>query len=203
MIGKIRGCLVEKQPPHLLIDVGGVGYDVEAPMSVFYRLPEAGSEVSLYTHFVVREDAQLLYGFSTREERELFRTLIKVNGVGPKLGLTLLSGIDADTFVRCVNENDSATLVKLPGVGKKTAERLIIEMKDKLDRWQSAPLLNGKPMVVGSEMAKAARDTEQEAVGALVALGYKPQDASKVVSRIFVEGMKPEDIIRQSLKSMI
>ncbi|OED50562.1 Holliday junction DNA helicase RuvA [Endozoicomonas sp. (ex Bugula neritina AB1)] len=203
MIGKIKGYLLEKQPPYLLVDAGGVGYEIEAPMSVFYRLPEVGVEVSFYTHFVVREDAQLLYGFSTREERELFRTLIKVNGVGPKLGLTLLSGIDADTFVRCVSENDSATLVKLPGVGKKTAERLIIEMKDKLDRWQSAPLLDGKPMVVGGEMAEASRDTEQEAVSALVALGYKPQDASKVIGKIFVEGMKAEDIIRQSLKSMI
>lgn len=203
MIGRIRGALVEKQPPHLLIEASGVGYEVEAPMSVFYQLPETGAEVTLFTHFVVREDAQLLYGFSTRDERELFRTLIKVNGVGPKLGLTLLSGIDADNFVRCVQENDSATLVKLPGVGKKTAERLIIEMKDKLDRWQSAPLLEGKPVIAGSEMAEAARDSEQEAVSALVALGYKPLDASKVVGRIFVEGMKAEDVIRQSLKSMI
>ena len=203
MIGRIRGTLVEKLPPHLLVEASGVGYEVEAPMSVFYRLPETGAEVTLFTHFVVREDAQLLYGFSTRDERELFRTLIKVNGVGPKLGLTLLSGIDADTFVRCVQENDSATLVKLPGVGKKTAERLIIEMKDKLDRWQSAPLLEGKPIIVGSEMAEAARDSEEEAVSALVALGYKPQDASKVVGKIFVEGMKAEDVIRQSLKSMI
>ncbi|MCW7553506.1 Holliday junction branch migration protein RuvA [Endozoicomonas gorgoniicola] len=203
MIGRIRGTLVEKQPPYLLVDAGGVGYEVEAPMSVFFQLPEAGAEVVLFTHFVVREDAQLLYGFGSREERELFRTLIKVNGVGPKLGLTLLSGIDAQTFVRCVHENDSATLVKLPGVGKKTAERLIVEMKDKLDRWQSSPLLDGKPMIVGSAMAEAARDTEQEAVSALVALGYKPQDASKVVGKVFVEGMEAEEIIRQSLKSMI
>ena len=203
MIGRIRGTLVEKQPPYLLVDAGGVGYEVEAPMSVFYQLPEAGAEVVLFTHFVVREDAQLLYGFGSREERELFRTLIKVNGVGPKLGLTLLSGIDAQTFVRCVHENDSATLVKLPGVGKKTAERLIVEMKDKLDRWQSSPLLDGKPMIVGSTMAEAARDTEEEAVSALVALGYKPQDASKVVGKVFVEGMEAEEIIRQSLKSMI
>ena len=203
MIGRIRGQLVETQAPHLLIEAGGIGYEVEAPMSVFYQLPETGQEMVLYTHFVVREDAQLLYGFSSQDERELFRTLIKVNGVGPKLGLTLLSGIDANTFVRCVHENDSATLVKLPGVGKKTAERLIVEMKDKLDRWQSAPLLEGKPVIAGSEMAGAAKDTEQEAVSALVALGYKPQDASKVVGTIFVDGMKAEEVIRQSLKSMI
>lgn len=119
MIGKIRGLLADRQPPHLLIEAHGIGYEVEAPMSVFYKLPEIGQEVVLHTHFVVREDAQLLYGFSSRDERELFRTLIKVNGVGPKLGLTLLSGIEADAFVRCVQEGDSATLVKLPGVGKK------------------------------------------------------------------------------------
>ena len=203
MIGRIKGVLIEKQPPHLLVDAGGLGYEVEAPMSVFYKLPELGGEVVLYTHFVVREDAQLLYGFGSREERELFRTLVKVNGVGPKLGLTLLSGIDAHAFVRCVNENDSATLVKLPGVGKKTAERLIVEMKDKLDRWQSAPLLDGQPMVVGSEMGSAARGIEEEAVSALAALGYKPQDASKVVGKVFADGMSSEEVIRQALKSMI
>ncbi|WP_062265724.1 Holliday junction branch migration protein RuvA [Endozoicomonas arenosclerae] len=203
MIGRIRGILVDKQPPHLLIETQGIGYEVEAPMSVFYKLPETGEEVVLYTHFVVREDAQLLYGFSSRDERELFRTLIKVNGVGPKLGLTLLSGIEADAFVRCVQEGDSATLVKLPGVGKKTAERLIVEMKDKLDRWQSAPLLDGKPLVAGGEMAAAAKDVEQEAVSALVALGYKPQEASKVIGKLFKEGMSSEELIRQALKSMI
>ncbi len=203
MIGRIRGILVEKQPPHLMIEANGVGYEIEAPMSVFYKLPESGVEVTLYTHFVVREDAQLLYGFSSKDERELFRTLIKVNGVGPKLGLTLLSGIDAEAFVRCVQEGDSATLVKLPGVGKKTAERLIVEMKDKLDKWQSAPLLDGKPMIVGGEMAAAARDIEMEASAALVALGYKPQDASKVISRLYKDGLSSEELIRQALKSMI
>ncbi|MGI9274514.1 MAG: Holliday junction branch migration protein RuvA [Endozoicomonas sp.] len=203
MIGRIRGVLVEKQPPWLMVETGGVAYEIEAPMSVFYRLPESGAEVVLYTHFVVREDAQLLYGFNNREERELFRTLIKVNGVGPKLALTLLSGIEAEDFVRCVHDNDSATLVKLPGVGKKTAERLIVEMKDKLERWQSAPLLDGKPMVVGTEMADAAAAIEQDAVSALVSLGYKPQDASKVVSKVFADGMNSEDVIRLALKSMI
>ena len=203
MIGRIRGTLVDKQPPHLVLETHGVGYEIEAPMSVFYKLPEAGQEVLLHTHFVVREDAQLLYGFSSRDERELFRTLIKVNGVGPKLGLTLLSGIEARDFVRCVQEGDSATLVKLPGVGKKTAERLIVEMKDKLDKWQSAPLFDGKPMVVGDEMANAAKDIEQEAVSALVALGYKPQEASKVVSKQFRDGISSEELIRLTLKSMI
>ncbi|MRI35320.1 Holliday junction branch migration protein RuvA [Endozoicomonas sp. OPT23] len=203
MIGRIRGVLVEKQPPHLMVETNGVGYEVEAPMSVFYKLPESGVEVMLYTHFVVREDAQLLYGFSSKDERELFRTLIKVNGVGPKLGLTLLSGIEAEAFVRCVQEGDSATLVKLPGVGKKTAERLIVEMKDKLDKWQSAPLLDGKPLIAGGEMAAAARDIEQEASSALVTLGYKPQEASKVISKLYKDGMTSEELIRQALKSMI
>ena len=195
---------MEKQPPHLLIDVSGLGYEVEAPMSVFYQLPETGTEVTLYTHFVVREDAQLLYGFSDIKERQLFRTLIKINGVGPKLGLTILSGIEASSFVRCIHDGDSATLVKLPGVGKKTAERLIIELKDKLSQWDVAPVnngLDGTPL--GQQAAKRAKDVEQEAISALVALGYKPQDASKVISKHAVEGMTSEELIRLALKSMI
>ncbi len=205
MIGRLRGTLVEKQPPHLLMECGGVGYEVEAPMSVFYRLPEIGGEVTIYTHFVVREDAQLLYGFSDARERSLFRTLIKVNGVGPKLGLTILSGIEANDFVRSVHDGDSATLVKLPGIGKKTAERLIVEMKDKLANWQvDASVtdgLSGTPL--GEMVAKQVADIEQEAVSALVALGYKPQDASKVISKVYSDGMSSEELIRQALKSML
>ena len=205
MIGRIRGLLIEKQPPYLLVETGGLGYEIEAPMSVFYKLPEAGVEITLYTHFVVREDAQLLYGFGDSRERELFRTLIKINGVGPKLGLTILSGIEPSDFVRCVHDGDSATLVKLPGVGKKTAERLIIEMKDKLDQFLiSTPFndgLSGTPL--GQMAAKQAANIEQEAVSALVALGYKPQDASKVVAKVYTEGAASEELIRQALKSMI
>ncbi len=202
MIGRIKGILIEKYPPGLLVDVAGIGYEVEAPMSVFYKLPDAGAEVTLYTHFVVREDAQLLYGFTNRNERELFRTLIKVNGVGPKLALTILSGIEGEAFVRCVHENDSATLVKLPGVGKKTAERLIVEMRDKLDNWAPAPLLDGTPL--GMEpVGTVSADVEQEAVSALITLGYKPQQASKVVGKIYSDGITSEELIRQSLKSMI
>ncbi len=204
MIGRIRGTLVEKQPPHLLIEAGGLGYEIEAPMSVFYKLPEAGTEVILYTHFVVREDAQLLYGFSDARERQLFRTLIKINGVGPKLGLTILSGIEANDFVRCVHDGDSSTLVKLPGVGKKTAERLIIELKDKLSQWETATVndgLAGTPL--GQLAAQQNKDIEQEAVGALVALGYKPQDASKIISKIYSDGMSSEELIRLALKSML
>ncbi len=203
MIGCLKGRLLDKQPPVLLMDVNGVGYEVEAAMSVFYTLPEVGSEVTLYTHFVVREDAQLLYGFSSRSERELFRTLIKVNGIGPKLGLTILSGIESDAFVRCVHDNDSATLVKLPGVGKKTAERLIIEMRDKLDDWAPVPLLDGTLPEGGSTGTAVDPDVEAEAISALIALGYKPQQASKVIRKIYIEGVSSEELIRQSLKSMI
>ena len=205
MIGRLRGTLLEKQPPHLLVECGGVGYEVEAPMSVFYRLPEVGVEVTLYTHFVVREDAQLLYGFGDVRERSLFRTLIKVNGVGPKLGLTILSGIEANDFVRSVHDGDSATLVKLPGIGKKTAERLIVEMKDKLANWQVETSvtdgLAGTPL--GDMVARKAADVEQEAVSALVALGYKPQDASKVVGKVYASGLSSEELIRLALKSML
>ena len=205
MIGRLRGTLLEKQPPHLLVECAGVGYEVEAPMSVFYRLPEVGAEVTVYTHFVVREDAQLLYGFSDVRERSLFRTLIKVNGVGPKLGLTILSGIEASDFVRSVHDGDSATLVKLPGIGQKTAERLIVEMKDKLANWQVetsvAGGLSGTPL--GEMVARKAADIEQEAVSALVALGYKSQNASKVIAKLYTDGMTSEELIRQALKSML
>lgn len=135
MIGRLRGTLIEKQPPELLIEVGGVGYEIQMPMSCFYELPEIGQEAIIYTHFVVREDAQLLYGFNTVRERALFREVIKANGVGPKLGLGILSGMSATQFVACVEREDISTLVKLPGVGKKTAERLVVEMKDRLKGW--------------------------------------------------------------------
>ncbi|MCL6416320.1 Holliday junction branch migration protein RuvA [Aestuariirhabdus sp. Z084] len=202
MIGRLRGLLLEKQPPNLLIEVGGVGYEVDAPMSVFYRLPELGQEVTLYTHFVVREDAQLLYGFADRQERELFRTLIRVNGVGPKLALTILSGIEAPAFVRCVNDNDSASLVKLPGVGKKTAERLIVEMRDKLDGLNIAGSGDLSEMQAAAGNAPVVEQSAvQDAVSALVALGYKPAEASRAVARA-EEGLSSEEIIRQALKGM-
>ena len=204
MIGRVRGLLLEKQPPHLLVEAGGLGYEIEAPMSVFYKLPETGEEVTLYTHFVVREDAQLLYGFSDARERLLFRTLIKINGVGPKLGLTILSGIEASDFVRCVHDGDSSTLVKLPGVGKKTAERLIVELKDKLSQWDVLPTNNGlSGTPLGQLAEQQAKDIEQEAVGALVALGYKPQDASKIIDKLYSDGMSSEELIRLALKSML
>lgn len=208
MIGRLRGELVEKHPPQLMIDVNGVGYEVEASMNTFYRLPELGKQVTLFTHFVVREDAQLLYGFADREERLLFRTLIKVNGVGPKLALTILSGISSNDFIRSVNDQDTAALVRLPGVGKKTAERLIVEMKDKLASLQVADF--GEFQLDGGMAPDAApvvvTDSKAEAESALVALGYKPVQATKAVAqaeKALGNGASSEDLIRQSLKAMV
>lgn len=135
MIGRLRGIVIEKQPPEVLLEVGGIGYEVQMPMSCFYELPQVGQEAIIFTHFVVREDAQLLYGFNKKSERELFREVIKANGVGPKLGLAILSAMTASQFVRSVELEDVTTLVKIPGVGKKTAERLVVEMKDRLKGW--------------------------------------------------------------------
>lgn len=203
MIGRIQGVLVEKQPPQLLVDVQGVGYEIEAPMSTFYRLPPLGGVVTLLTHFVVREDAQLLYGFASREERALFRALIKVNGVGPKLALTILSGIEAVDFARCVSHDDTAALVRLPGVGKKTAERLIVEMRDKMGDWLPADVPFELSAFSG-EMAAARGNQRDEAESALIALGYKPAQASKAVAEAIkaVGESSVEGIIRQALKSM-
>jgi len=208
VIGRLRGELVEKHPPQLMIDVNGVGYEVEASMNTFYRLPELGRQVTLFTHFVVREDAQLLYGFADREERLLFRTLIKVNGVGPKLALTILSGISSNDFIRSVNDQDTAALVRLPGVGKKTAERLIVEMKDKLASLQVADF--GEFQLDGGMAPDAApvvvTDSKAEAESALVALGYKPVQATKAVAqaeKALGNGASSEDLIRQSLKAMV
>lgn len=207
MIGRLKGELLEKHPPQLVLDVNGVGYEVDASMNTFYRLPETGSTVTLYTHMVVREDAQLLYGFYERSERSLFRTLIKVNGVGPKLALTILSGISVDEFVHSVNHQDTAALVRLPGVGKKTAERLIIEMKDKLQDFQFTDVdeftltddLGVTPQVVSA-------DQRAEAESALVALGYKPVQASKAIAqaeKALGLGAVSEELIRAALKSMV
>jgi holliday junction DNA helicase RuvA len=200
MIGRLRGILAEKQPPLLLIDIGGVGYEVEAPMSTFYQLPEVGATVTLHTHLVVREDAHLLFGFASEGERRLFRTLIKVNGVGAKLALTILSGIAADEFARCVQENDTAALVRLPGVGKKTAERLIIEMRDRLADWEGAVTLPGATPV---EAVRTGSDELRDAISALVSLGYKPPEASRLVSKVESEGLSSEDIIRAALKQAV
>ena len=196
MIGRLRGKLLEIQPPDILLDVAGVGYEVQVPMTTLYELPEVGSELSLFTHFVVREDAQLLFGFLQERDRSLFRHLIKVNGVGPKLGLAILSGLDAASFARAVQREDTSALVQLPGVGRKTAERLLIEMRDKLADWLLE--LDEAPV------AGKAIDIESEAESALVALGYKPAEASKAVAAAndgTIE--RSEDLIRRALQSMV
>lgn len=195
MIGQLRGTLAAKQPPRLLLDVGGVGYEVEAPMSTFYVLPDIGAELVLQTHLVVREDAHILFGFASQAERQLFRSLIKVNGVGPRLALTILSGISVEGFVRCVHDNDSTALIRLPGVGKKTAERLIVEMRDRLDREEGADS-------AGSFAATPA-NAATEAQAALVALGYKPAEASRMVQGVKSDNLGSEEIIRRALQNAV
>lgn len=205
MIGRLSGILVEKQAPEVVIDVNGVGYELQVPMTSFYELPGLNQTAMLFTHFVVREDAQLLYGFITKQERALFRLLIKTNGVGPKLALTILSGMTAAEFVNCVERDDIATLVKLPGVGKKTAERLVIEMRDKLKSLLEASAGSEREFMLQSNYTPApvADSAEEDAISALLSLGYKPAQASKSVSAAFKEGMSSETLIKAALKSML
>jgi Holliday junction DNA helicase RuvA len=203
VIGRLRGTLAEKQPPHLIIDVNGVGYELEVPMTTLYRLPKVGETVTVHTHLVVREDAHLLYGFYEKRERELFRELIRLNGVGPKLALALMSGLEADELVRCVQAQDTSALVRVPGVGKKTAERLLVELKDRFKAWETSPamfaLVSDGPVPVSSTST-----AEADAVSALVSLGYKPQEASKAIAAIKDKaGLSSEELIRRSLKGMI
>jgi Holliday junction DNA helicase RuvA len=202
MIGRIRGNLVFKQAPLIMVEVGGVGYEIQVPMTTLFQLPALGEPVSLVTHFVVREDAQLLYGFVEERDRVLFRQLIKVNGVGPKLALTILSGMDSNSFARCVQRDDIASLVALPGVGKKTAERLLIEMRDKLKDWLAEAELPGAGQAGGA--VQRVLDVVSDAEGALIALGYKPQEASRMVAAVNDESISDsEELIRLALKSMV
>ena len=195
MIGFVRGRLAHKEPPWLVIDVGGVGYEIEAPMSTIFRLPDVGKEVQLCTHLVVREDQQTLFGFSTEEERRLFRNLIKVSGVGAKLALTILSGISVEGFKQCVLTEDKATLVRLPGIGRKTAERLILDMRDRIDAVSAGA--NGGAPAAGNEPAAARAD----AFNALVNLGYKPAEVQKMLDGVATDGMNTEDILRSVLRA--
>ncbi len=202
MIGRIQGLLIAKQPPQLLVDVHGIGYEIEAPMSTFYQLPELNQPVTLYTHLLVREDAHLLFGFANEQERRLFRSLIRINGVGAKLALAILSGMSAAEFARSVHDNDTRSLVQLPGVGKKTAERLIMEMRDRLGDWDSEVLAtSAAPAGTGS--VAGPDDADREAVSALISLGYKPQEASRMVQSVDSEGLNSEDIIRAALKAAV
>src|SRR5215831_19272257 len=191
MIGSVRGRIASKTPPQLTVDVGGLGYELEAPMSTFFRLPAVGEEVRLLTHLVVREDAHVLYAFATEEERRLFRSLIKVSGVGPKIALALLSGINVTAFAECVQREDIAALTRIPGVGRKTAERLIVEMRDRL----AAP-----PPGSGAAAAASGTNAESEAYGALVALGYRPAEATRLLKAVGPGTHSTEELIRRALQ---
>ena len=196
MIGRISGLLIEKRPPQIIIDCNGVGYEIEAPMTTIWALPEINQQVSLYTHLAVRDDAHLLYGFSTEGERRLFRSLLKVNGVGTKMALAILSGMDADAFAECVHAGDAARLTALPGVGKKTAERLIVEMRDRVDDLRADKVRQTTREQRGDKPVN-------DAISGLIALGYKPQEASKYVHALEIGNMKSEDIIRVVLKNLV
>lgn len=194
MIGRLRGIILEKQAPLLLVDVAGIGYEVLAPMSTFYCLPECLQEVQLFTHLLVREDAQILYGFFAERERRLFRALIKVNGVGPKVALSILSGIEPDQFVACIRADDTRRLIGIPGIGKKTAERLIVELRNSLAQWESTG---------SSDTAnQGANDAFQEAISALTALGYKTNEAKRSITQIYKPDLSSEKLIRLALQQM-
>jgi len=200
VIGRIRGKLVEKNPPEILVDVGGITYELQVPMSTLYQLPDLGQELVLHTHFVVREDAQLLYGFYDSKDKAMFRALIRVNGVGPKMALGILSGMEADEFVRTVRNNDVTAMVNMPGIGKKTAERLIVEMRDRLSEWDA-----GEETTVSSSSGGDSAITK-DAETALIGLGYKPQQAARAITQVLKENpdiVDSEDLIRLSLKSMV
>lgn len=196
MIGSLRGRLAAKHPPQLLLDVGGVGYELEAPMSTFYGLPATGAEVSLFTHLVVREDAHVLFAFGTERERRLFRELIKVSNVGPKLALALLSGMSVDSFLLCIEAQDADTLVRIPGVGRKTAERLLIEMRDRVK--------NLAGLQIGASSVEVAAGTghgaQAEAFSALVALGYKPAEVTRLLKAVDASAQTTEELIRGALQ---
>ena len=200
MIGQIRGKLIEKNPPEILMEVGGITYELQIPMSTLYQLPELGRDVLLHTHFVVREDAQLLYGFYDKGDKAMFRALIRVNGVGPKLALGILSSMDVNEFVRTVRNNDVTTMVNLPGIGKKTAERLIIEMRDRLSEWDTSA---SSPTSASLGLAEAG--IKKDAETALIGLGYKPPQATRAISQVLKDNPEisdNEELIRVSLKSM-
>jgi Holliday junction DNA helicase RuvA len=193
MIGSLRGRLTHKQAPSVIIECHGVGYEVETPMSTFLELPPTGNELFLFTHMVVREDAQMLFGFATQEERALFRMLLKISGVGAKMGLAVLSAMSVDGFRRCVEYEDAASLVKVPGVGKKTAERLIIEMRDRIDTPSAQS---------GATTIEVRAGAKSEAVDALISLGYKPREVQKLIGELDVDGKSAEDIIRLALRQV-
>ncbi len=198
MIGLLRGKLLIKQPPDLLLDVNGVGYEVQASMTTFYDLPALNAEVTLYTHFVVREDAQLLYGFSSQTERELFRHLLKVNGVGPKMALAIVSGMNPEEFRQVIQAADITRLSRIPGVGKKTAERLIVELRDRLP-----PTGEGGSVIAPVLPTTTPASSSDEAINALLALGYKPAQASQMIAAYENQNLSVEEMIRQALRASL
>lgn len=200
MIGRLTGVLLEKQPPQILLDVNGVGYEVDAPMSTFYRLPELGANVTLHTHLVVREDAQLLFAFIEKRDRELFRELIRLNGVGPKLALALMSGLEVEELIAAVHAQDTSALMRVPGVGKKTADRLLVELNGKFKAWEG---LVGSTSVSAPAPGLSPASASSDAVSALIALGYKPQEASRAVANIKEDGLSSEELIRRALKGVV
>jgi len=204
LIGQIRGILIEKKPPEILVDVGGITYEIQVPMSTLYQLPDVGQEVVLHTHFVVRDDAQLLYGFCHTKDKTLFRSLIRVNGVGPRMALVILSGMEPDEFVRVVRNNDVTAMVNMPGIGKKTAERLIVEMRDRLSEWQASEGADSAPETQDS--ASTIKVFSKDAEAALIGLGYKPQQAARAIAQVLKDNLEitdSEELIRLSLKSIV
>ena len=200
MIGRLRGILVWKHPPSLMLEVGGVGYELEASLHTFQHLPESGHEALLLTHLVVREDAHTLYAFAQAAERSLFRDLIRVSGIGPRLALLILSGMSVEVFSRCIHEGDTAALSKLPGIGKKTAERLVLEMRDRSSALQRpAAHLHAS----AGQTSSADSSPVEEAISALVALGYKLPDATRMVQSLDSAGLRSEELIRQALQNTV
>ena len=193
MIGQVHGKLVYKQPPRLLVDVAGIGYELEAPMTTFYNLPETGTEVCLHTHVVVRDDAHLLYGFTEQRQRDVFRHLLKVNGVGPRVALAILSGLTVEDLVACVSAADAAMLTRVPGIGRKTAERLIVDLRDRLDgiEGSGSSFVGTRPLT-----------PEHDAVSALVALGYRQTDAARAIRATASDEAGVEELIRTALASL-
>ncbi|HQV81010.1 MAG TPA: Holliday junction branch migration protein RuvA [Agitococcus sp.] len=197
MIGRLKGIIVDKHAPQIIIDINGLGYEVETPLSTFCRLRLGETEV-LWTHLVVREDAQLLYGFSEKEERALFRLLLKVSGIGPKVALALLSGMETNAFLRCIESEDISTLTKIPGVGKKTAERLMIELRDRIKELMPHSATPNERLTLTSPLSPVA-----EAEQALMALGYKPLEAQKAVALVKSQHDDTAGLIRAALKAMV
>ena len=195
MIGSLQGKLIAKQAPLIIVECAGVGYEVETPMSTFLELPAVGTEIFLHTHLLVRDDAHALFGFSTKDEKVLFRLLLKVSGVGAKMSLAILSGMGVSDFERCVRYEDTAMLVKIPGVGKKTAERLIIEMRDKIEQSPAQAIM--------AKAGKVVTDARSEAIDALVALGYKPAEVKRLLAKLDIEDKSAEDIIRLALRQAV